>query len=206
MKNWKIINIIIIACVIIGLFFLVKFDVMGKLYDTIEQEKSLNKSTKEKDDVQGETIHKTVLDEDGNEIVIEMKKRIVLDEYGNEVEMYTDTAETIIIWESVYKGRVTKIDDNKIYFNVDLEEKKGTKHSFKNVDNYEIIFDIDTYVLEYDPKVRYSVHDFLLYNSKHFYKAEELQNIVGDYLRISDTGFEDNYTGENYKILCFWVN
>jgi len=206
MKNWKIINIIIIACVIIGLFFLVKFDVMGKLYDTIEQEKSLNKSTKEKDDVQGEIIHKTVLDEDGNEIVIEMKKRIVLDEYGNEVEMYTDTAETIIIWESVYKGRVTKIDDNKIYFNVDLEEKKGTKHSFKNVDNYEIIFDIDTYVLEYDPKVRYSVHDFLLYNSKHFYKAEELQNIVGDYLRISDTGFEDNYTGENYKILCFWVN
>ena len=146
------------------------------------------------------------MDEDGNEIVIEMKKRIVLDEYGNEVEMYTDTAETIIIWESVYKGRVTKIDDNKIYFNVDLEEKKGTKHSFKNVDNYEIIFDIDTYVLEYDPKVRYSVHDFLLYNSKHFYKAEELQNIVGDYLRISDTGFEDNYTGENYKILCFWVN
>ena len=205
MKNWKIINIIIIACVIIGLFFLVKFDVMGKLYDTIEQEKSLNKSTKEKDDVQGEIIHKTVLDEDGNEIVIEMKKRIVLDEYGNEVEMYTDTAETIIIWESVYKGRVTKIDDNKIYFNVDLEEKKGTKHSFKNVDNYEIVFDINTYDLEHDTKVGYSVYDDLIYDYKPFYSAEDLQNILGEYLRVTDTGFEDSYTGENYKALCFWV-
>jgi len=171
MKNWKIINIIIIACVIIGLFFLVKFDVMGKLYDTIEHEKNLNKATQENDDVQGEIIYKTFIDKEGNEIVVEMEKTLVLDENGNEVEMYVDTAEAIIIWERAYKGRVIKINDNKIYFNVDLEEKEGTKHSFKNVDNYEIVFDINTYDLEHDLEVGYSVYDDLIYDYKPFYSA-----------------------------------
>ncbi len=205
MKNWKIINIIIIACVIIGLFFLVKFDVMGKLYDTIEHEKKLNKAIQEKDDVQGEIIYKTFIDKDGNEIVVEMEKTLVLDENGNEVEIYVDTAEAIIIWERSYRGRVIKINDNKIYFNVDLEEKEGTKHSFKNVDNYEIVFDINKYDLEHDLEVGYSVYDDLIYDYKPFYSAEDLQNIVGEYLRVTDTGFEDSYTGENYKALCFWV-
>ena len=204
MNKRKIINIVLIACTVIGIFFLVKYDVMGKLYDIIELQATQNKSDQINGDDLEEIIYETVLDEDGNEFVIEMEKIIVEDEEGNEVEMYVDTAEAIIIYDHMYKGKVTKIEDNKIYFSVDLEIKEETGHSFENVKDYEKIFDIDSYNLEFDTSSEYSVNDSLVYNYEIFYKAEDLQDIVGKYLRVTDTGLEDNYTGEKYKSLTFF--
>lgn len=114
-----------------------------------------------------------MLDKDGNEIVIEMEKIVVKDEDGSKVEMYVDTAKPIIIYDYMYKGKITKIEDNKIYFNVDLEVKEGTDY----------IFDIDTYNLEFDPNTSYSVNDSLVYDYESFYRAEDLKNIIGEYLR-----------------------
>lgn len=204
MKKRIIVNIILIVSIIACIFFLVRYDVMGKLYDVISRQIAQNKSESKNSDVQGELIYETVLDKDGNEFVIEMEKIIVKDEDGNEVEMYVDTAEPIIIYDYMYKGKITKISDNKIYFNVDLEVKEGTDHSFKNVKDYEIIFDIDTYNLEFDPNSEYSVNNSLVYNYESFNKADDLQGIVGKYLRVTDTSLEDNYTGEKYKSLTFF--
>jgi hypothetical protein len=204
MKRRKIINIVLIACIVIGVFFLIKYDVMGRLYDIIKLQVAQNKSDQVNGNALEEIIYETVLDEDGNEFVIEMEKIIVEDEDGNEVEMYVDTAEPIIIYDYMYKGKITKIEDSKIYFTVDLEVKEGTDHSFENVKDYEIIFDIDTYNLEFDTSSEYSVNDSLVYNYEIFYKAEDLQDIVGKYLRVTDTGLEDNYTGEKYKSLTFF--
>jgi hypothetical protein len=44
MNKRKIINITLIACTIIGVFFLIKYDVMGRLYDIIELQTAQNKS------------------------------------------------------------------------------------------------------------------------------------------------------------------
>jgi len=104
----------------------------------------------------------------------------------------------------MYKGKLTKIKDNKIYFTVDMEQKEGTSHSFKDVNDYELIFDIDTYNLELNSNSEYSVNDSLVYDYQSFYKAGDLQIIVGKYLRVTDTAFEDNYTGEGYKALTFY--
>ena len=205
MNKRKIINITLIACTIIGVFFLIKYDVMGRLYDIIELQTAQNKSDQVNGNALEEIIYETVMDEDGNEFVIEMEKIIVEDEDGNEVEMYVDTAEPIIAYDHMYKGEVTKIEDNKVYFTVDLEIKERTSHSFKDVKDYEIIFDIDSYNLELDTSSEYSINDSLVYNYEIFYKAEDLQDIVGKYLRVTDTGLEDNYTGKKYKSLTFFI-
>ena len=205
MKKRKIINITLIACTIIGIFFLIKYDVIGRLYDIIDLQVAQNKSGQESDGARKEKIYETVLDEDGNEFVIEMEKIIVKDEDGNEIEMYVDSVEPIIIYDHMYKGEITKIEDNKIYFSVDLEVKEGTDHSFENVKDYEIVFDIDTYNLEFDPNSEYSVNDSLVYDYECFYKADDLQDIVGKYLRVTDTVLEDNYTGKRYKSLTFFI-
>ena len=204
MKKRKIINIVLVVCIIVGLFFLIKYDVMGRLYDIINLQVAQNKSGPVDDDAQDEIIYETVVDEDGNEFVIEMERIVVEDENGNEVEMYVDTTEPIIINDYMYKGKITKIEDNIIYFTVDLEVKERTDHSFENVKDYEIIFDIDTYNLEFDSNSQYSVNDSLVYEYEIFHKADDLQGLVGKYLRVTDTALEDNYTGEKYKSLTFF--
>ena len=168
MKKRKIINIVLVVCIIAGIFFLIKYDVMGRLYDIINLQVAQNKSGQVNDDAQDEIIYETIVDEDGNEFVIEMERIVVEDEDGNEVEMYVDTAEPRIIYDYMYKGKITKIEDNKIYFTVDLEVKEGADHSFNNVKEYEIIFDIDTYNLEFDPNTSYSANDNLDYDYESF--------------------------------------
>lgn len=204
MNKRKIINITLIACTVIGIFFLMKYDVMGRLYDIIELQVAQNKSNQAIDNTQGEIIYETMVDKDGNEFVIEMEKVIGEDEDGNKVEMYVDTAEAIIIYDYMYKGKITKIKNNKIYFTVNMRQKEGTSHSFKDVKDYELIYDIDSYNLELDTSSGYSVTDSLVYDYQSFYKADDLQIIVGKYLRVTDTAFEDNYTGEGYKALIFY--
>ena len=151
---------------------MIKYDVMGKLYDIIELQVTQSKSSQAIDNTQGEIIYETMIDKDGNEFVIEMEKVIGEDEDGNEVEMYVDTAEAIIIYDYMYKGKITKIKDNKIYFIVDMEQKEGTSHSFKDVNDYELIFDIDTYNLELNSNSEYSVNDSLVYDYEMLYKLK----------------------------------
>ena len=66
MKKRMIVNIVIVTCAIAGIFFIVKYDVMGRLYNVISRQVAQNKSQSEKNNAQGELIYVTVLNKDGN--------------------------------------------------------------------------------------------------------------------------------------------
>ena len=150
MRKKRIITItVVVLFVLVCSFFIMSFGVLGRIYDYIYKHVVENKAEGEgPEELKYETEH----DKDGNEYVVEYRKQIVTDlETGEEVEMWADTAKGIRIYRNEYFGRIEKIEDNKIYFMVDKEDKSGEGFSFKNVKDYKIIFDIDTYDLEFDP-------------------------------------------------------
>ncbi len=118
------------------------------------------------------------------------------------MEFWADTAETKIIYDYMYKGIIKKIEDNKIYFLVDKESRSGS-HFCEDVKDYQIVFDIDTYDLESDPYVGYSVNDFLIFDFKHYYNANELEFLVGEYLRVCNIMGRDSHTAKICKDLVF---
>lgn len=204
MRKKKILISIVVGFVFVllaGLFFLVKYDVVGKLYDVTFG------YSQEKEDVEamGDIIHETILDKDGNEIVIEMKKVVVEDEYGNKVEMYVDTAEPIIIEDKIYKGEITKIEDNKIYFMVDKEVNIADEFMVEDVEDYEIIIDVDTLDLEADSSNPYPLIDYLSFGQDLFYSAGDLVDMIGESLRVQNILIGDYYTGEEYRSIVFYL-
>ena len=118
MKSRKIINIILVACIAVGIVFIIKFDVFGKIENRINEEKIRNETLNKAEEAfadEPEFITETFTDKNGNEIVIEYKKRVFTDgETGEEILMYEDTAEPIRIYDNFYKGIIKKIEDNKI--------------------------------------------------------------------------------------------
>jgi len=204
MRKKRIIIIVVVGSVLVllaGLFFLVKYDVMGKLYDV-----TFGHSQEEEDvEAMGDIIHETILDKDGNEIVIEMKKVVVEDEYGNKVEMYVDTAEPIIIEDKMYKGEITKIEDNKIYFMVDKEVNIADEFMVGDVEDYEIVIDVDTLDLEVDSSDPYPLIDYLSFGQDLLYSAADLVDMIGKSLRVQNILIKDNHTGEEYRSIVFWL-
>jgi hypothetical protein len=205
MKSRKIINIILVACIAVGIVFIIKFDVFGKIENRINEEKIRNETLNKAEEAfadEPEFITETFTDKNGNEIVIEYKKRVFTDgETGEEILMYEDTAERINIFYYIYEGTIEKIEDNKIYFIVDRENKEGNVYSLKNVKDYEIVFDINTFNLESDPSVLYSVNDGLIYESRRFFKASNLNFLIGKRVKIHFSEWRDPHILEIYKIL-----
>ena len=131
-----------------------------------------------------------------------------------------------IYYENRYKGQVEKIEDNKIYFMVDEKGKdigeKWPLVSFKDVEDYEVVFDIDSYTLEYDPLAKdyiaskdtegnlkfdrvYYEGDYLSCDFKNYYSAEELEFLIGKYLTASESMWEYYDRGYTNKYLSFSV-
>jgi len=214
-KSLKIICIIagvcIVAIVLIisGLYIQKNLEKRAEEVDEKEEgvEEVIEKLVKEEE---REVRYETLTDKDGNEIVLEMEKIIVEDKEGNEVEAWEDTVEHKRIYYYVYVGEIKKIENNIIYFNVDEEDKSMCEPSTKDVEDYEIVFDINTYDLESDPRVGYDVCDHLVVESgepwsvgEHFYSADGLEFLVGEEVIVHDIMYEDAYTGEKYKMLFF---
>ena len=210
-KKRIIITIVVVICVLVGVFFIMRFGVLGRIYDAINKLVVQNKAESEEEASQEELKYVTEYDKDGNEYVIKYRKQIVKDEEGNEFEMWEDTAEPKIIYDNFYKGKIEKIEDNKIYFTVDKEDKSGCGFSFKDVEDYEIVFDIDTYDFEEDPHSHYWCDSIIvnpkdpLENSKFLYSAVELEFLVGESVMVQDAMREDYYTGDKYKDLVFYL-
>jgi len=221
-KKRIIISLVVVICVLVGIFFIMRFDVVGKIRNIINKPVVENKAEPEEEVRQEELKYITLHDKDGSEIVIEMRKVTgVVDEEGNEVEFWEDTAENTIIYSNEYFGRIEKIEDNKIYFMVDKENDfkeivPGQWNlTVENVKDYLVVFDIDTYDLEgpdpYD--LSYSVWDSLTLtsedfwgNDERFFSAGELEFLVGEYLEVWDSMDEDYYTGEISKGLTFQLS
>jgi len=211
MRKKKIITIIVAAvCVLAGVFFIVRFDVVGRINDTIGHYIFQDKTEVEEEGPE-ELRYETEVDKDGNEFVVEYRKQIFTDLItGEEVEIWEDTAEKTIIYNNTYEGRIEKIEDNKIYFMVDFEVKEDP-YTVENVKDYQVVFDIDTYDFESDPSSHYW-GDSLKYlnedqdiwgNFVYFNSADELEFLVGEYLSVQAFMNEDYYTGDRYKSLFF---
>ena len=215
MKKRKIINIVLVVCIVIGIFFVIKFDLVGKIENKINQQKIKNEilvKTNEKYPDEPELITETFIDKDGNEVVVEMRKIVVKDENtGQELLMYEDTEEPKIIYIGAYKGKIERIEDSRIYFIVDKEFREpgfgsGTaSYNFEDVGDYRIIFDLGSYNLEVDTSVGYFVCDHLNLDFKDLASIEDLEKVVGKYIRVQDSKYRDYYTGEDYRVLSFFT-
>lgn len=215
MKKRKIINIVLVACIVIGIFFVIKFNLAGKIENIIYQQKIKNEISNEANEKypdEPELITEKFIDKDGNEIVVEMRKIVVKDEEtGQEVLMYEDTAEPKIIYIRAYKGKIEQIEDSKIYFIVDKEFREPrfgsgtTSYHFEDVGDYQIIFDLGSYNLEVDTSVGYFVCDHLNLDFKDLASIEDLEKVVGKYIRVQDSKYRDYYTGEDYRVLSFFT-
>jgi len=148
-------------------------------------------------------IYETLTDREGNEHLIEFEKVIVTDEEGNKVALYEDSSEHINIFYYKYFGTIEKIEDNKIYFLVD-QESKGSESFPVDVDDYVKIFDINTFDLEGDPLVQYSVEDNLSYDGDRLFSAEELNSYIGNYVNIHYSKWEDPKILEFYKSISIF--
>jgi len=199
----KIINLTLIIFIAVCIFFVIKFDVLEKIKDSMNKSVEQNKSISDEDSPE-ELRYETFLDEEGNEIVIEMEKIIGEDEEGNEIEFWADTAEHEIIYDYMYKGTIEKIEDNKIYFLVDKKSRNGSSFC-EDVEDYQIIFDIDTYDLESDPYIGYFVYDSLIFDYENFYRAGDIDFLLGKYLRVQDVMGKDSHNGEICKELIFYL-
>lgn len=162
----------------------------------------------------GRSINNIVFsDKNENEVVVEYPKIEDVGILGN-IKIYYDNR---------YTGKIEKIGDNKIYFTVDRVGDEEPLVFFKDVEDYEVIFDIDTYTLEYDPLDKgYSVTidkdykslptfqptyydgDYLSCDSKNLYSADELELLVGEDLRVQETIREASSTGITNEYLCFY--
>ena len=141
-----------------------------------------------------------------------MRKVVVKDEdTGQDVLMYEDIAEPKTIYIKTYKGKIESIEDNRICFIADKEFKKpkfgiGTSsYSFEDVGNYKITFDFGNYNLDVDTSVGYFVSDHLTLDFKSLDSIEDLEKVVGKYIRVQDSKYRDYYTGDDYKVLSFFT-
>jgi len=165
MRKKRIIIIVVVGIVLVllaGLFFLVKYDVMGKLYD-------------------------------------------VTFGHSHEKEVVEATDEPIIIENKMYKGEITKIEDNKIYFMVDEEGNIADEFMVEDVEDYEVVFDIDTLDLEVDSSDPYPLIDYLSFGKDLLYSAADLVDMIGKSLRVQNILIEDYYTGEEYRSIVFYL-
>ncbi|MBU2562967.1 MAG: hypothetical protein KJ568_00785 [Actinobacteria bacterium] len=210
-KKRIITTIVVVVCVLVGVFFVMRFGVLGRIYNAVYKQVLGNKVESEEEEAPEELKYETEHDKDDNEYVVEYRKQIFTDlETGEEVEIWEDTAEKTIIYNNTYEGRIQKIEDNKIYFMVDFEVKEDP-YIFENVKDYLVVFDIDTYDFESVPSSHYGC-DFLEYlnedqdiwgNFVNFYSADELEFLVGEYLSVQAFMNEDYYTGDRSKTLFF---
>jgi len=207
-KKRIIIGVVAVVCVLVSGFFVYRSGVIGRIDNAMSCYFVQSQSDKE---VEEELMYETELDKDGSEYVVEYRKIIGTDlRTGEEVEMWEDTADPKTIYDNYYKGEVEKIEDNKIYFMVDKENKSGGL-SLKDVEDYEIVFDIDTFDFKEDPHSHYWPDSLLvdpkdtLESSEDFYSVDGLEFLVGEYLRAEDVMFEDYYTEDRYKMLVFYL-
>lgn len=204
--TYKILIILIVIIVITALFcfFFIKFDVCEKVQNLFVDVAS-----------RGNITYENAVDKYGNEYLIEFSDVNAIDiSTGEEVVITEEINDAIIEKQIFYNGEIRDLKDNKIYFIVDKVGTSSTLSSFKDVEDYQVVFDLNTYDLESDPysKARYWP-DFItvqaedpLEPSIFIHEIEELEFLVGENVIVQDIIFSDYYTSQEYKELLFYLN
>jgi len=204
--TYKILIILIVIIVIIAFscFFFIKFDVCEKVQNLFIDVAN-----------RGNITYENAVDKYGNEYLIEFSDVNVIDiSTGEKVVITEEINDAIIEKQIFYNGEIRDLKDNKIYFIVDKVGTSSTLSSFKDVEDYQVVFDLNTYDLESDPysKARYWP-DFItvqtedpLEPSIFIHDIEELEFLVGENVIVQDIIFSDYYTSQEYKELLFYLN
>jgi hypothetical protein len=131
MEKRKIINISLVVCIVIGIFFTIKFDLVTKTEDKIYQQKIKSEiSLKANDKCFGEPISIT---------------EAFIDEEGNEAELAEEAElELNLINSDRNEGTLVNIEYNKLYFMVNKEVRE-LPYLSEDVEDYEVVFDIGTF-------------------------------------------------------------
>jgi len=196
MRKKRIIIIVVVGIgfvLLAGLFFLVKYDVMGKLYDVIDSQIAED-ATSDVTPGRGEGI--------GGE------KIFLIDEEGNEVELVGEVEiEVNVIHDNYYEGTLVNIENNKLFFMVDKEVQEDP-YAVEDVEDYQVIFDIDTFSFEVGSHSDYCDSlDFYGSGDENdcyqFSSAGELEFLVVKYLSVNYFVIEDPYTKAIHKGLLF---
>jgi len=201
--TYKILVILIVIIVITALAF-IKFDVCKKVQNLF-----LDAANR------GNISYENAVDKYGNEYLIEFSDVNAIDiSTGEEVIITEEINDAIIEKQIFYNGEIRDLKDNKIYFIVDKVGTSSTLSSFKDVEDYQVVFDLNTYDLESDPysKARYWP-DFItvqtgdpLEPSIFIHDIWELEFLVGKNVIVGDIIFSDYYTSQSYKELLFYLN
>ena len=194
----KLIKVVGIAIVLLaGLFFLFKYDVMGRLYDFIDSQIA-----------EDATANATP----GRGEVIGGEKVLLTDEEGNEVELVEEEKiEVNVIHNNYYEGTLVNIENNKLFFMVDKEVQEDP-YAVVNVEDYQVVFDIDTFNFEVGSRSDYYCDSLEFFGSDiekdyyRFYSAGELEFLVGEYLSVQYLVIEDPYTTAIHKGLLFQLS
>ncbi|MBC8388068.1 MAG: hypothetical protein H8E13_08480 [Actinobacteria bacterium] len=189
-KKRIIISLVVVICVLVGIFFIMRFDVLGRIYDAINSQIA-----------EDATANVTP----GRGEVIGGEKIFLIDEEGNEVELVEEVEiEVNVIHNNYYEGTLVNIENNKLFFMVDKEVQEDP-YAVENVEDYRVIFDIDTFNFEvgsyYDSLEFYGSGDEK--DCYRFYSAGELEFLVGKYLSVNYSVTEDPYTKAIYKAILF---
>jgi len=193
-----------IVCIIAGVCVLA----IALMLSGLAIQKNLEKRAVEIEDEKAiadepETITETFTDKEGNEHMVELEKQVFTDtETGEKVLAYIDPVMPKEIYSRFYEGMIEKIEDNKIYFLVDKEDKTGSGFNFEDVEDYRVVFDINTFDFSFENDSHY-FSDSIKFNSNSFKSAKELEFLIGKRLTVQDSVFEDNYTKDTSRMLFF---
>ena len=210
MLDRKKVNIFLIASVVLLVLVAVRFNYFEKLYDYFNNWTNESESNKELEKVINENpqyIYETFLDKNGNEIVVEMERKII--EVGGKYEvLYEENSEPDFLYYNRYEGYIKNVDGKNITFVVERENKRDDGenyyHDLKSVEDYEIVFNLDEYDLEGNPE--FGTCDNVSINLDFCPKPEDFEEIVGKKLWVHETAERDYVTKDVIKGLAFMFN
>lgn len=199
-NKWKVINIILVVFILVGVFFVIEFDVFKRIEDLMVRQVEERKVSTNKDK-EKEFMYESYIDDKGNKKVIKYEKLTGEDLEGNEVTFWADVEEPEIIYDYMYKGTIEKIEDNKIYFMVDKEAEEGSFY-FENVKDYQIV--LSNYKHEVESFGNLGFYGAIDFDYELYSNVEDIKFAVGKYLRLQVSRFKDPYNHNIYNTLTFF--
>jgi len=206
MLNRKKINIFLIISIGLLILVVIKFNYLEKIFEYKNIWINRDKSDDKAENDYPEYIYESFVDRDGNEVVIEMEKKTGTIN-GEDVIFYEDTSDSQVIYCHFYQGTLKEIDDETIVFLVDKECKNAdldeSFNEYKDVEDYEIKFYLSDYNLK--SLEAFITNCSIAINTNIVSNKQEIEKLIGKYMRIQNIKFRDIITKETIKNLDFYV-
>jgi len=206
MTRRKIINLFLLVSIVLLVLAVIRFDLFGRLIKYAERYNSLKQNV-EDDNEYPDHIYETFIDGEGKEISVKMEKKTgTID--GEEVIFYEDTMGSEVVKYNFYKGTVKTVDSEKIVILVDKEclsaDPEDSFYHYTEVEEYELDFYFKDYFINQNNST--GLMDLIAINTNRIDSFNDVEFLIGKYIRIQQVEFKDWLTKSNYKGLDFYLN